>query len=183
MLIVALVAGFIGAVFHGMRSAVGLKSEIQARQGVVDEIDNELSYSKMWTENLERRIARSARQPSRDPRHEFWTERLALWQTIAAKARRIRPKYERLVWRPWERFPDVRVDGCQRIYADPDTGQPFPPTRAFEAAYLRWSLGWATVAALVIVAVGLGTYRIGRHLIPRRSGRARDLTVSAAAVP
>jgi hypothetical protein len=170
MLIIAFFAVLIGGAIEGMKLAVDLKEEMRARQGVVDEIDNSLKQANIWINNLERRLAKSKQQATLDPRHDHWTKDLAHRRTSADRLARVKPKYERLAYYPWEAFPDSKNDFYERYYL---TGSELYHFNRYldHRAYVIWSFSGAAVAVSLILVSALLIGLIARRLIHFRSDR------------
>jgi hypothetical protein len=182
MLVVALIAVSIALVFNAIQSSARMKQEIWARQGVVAVIDNSVQGAEMWIGNLERRIDRSLQQPIRDVRHDRWTRDLASRKKQRALYAKIKPTYERIVWRPWERFPTDEY--FMVFYVDQlhERGA-YAYDRAFEKAYRQWALYWALGISAAVLAVGSVVVWIAKRVIARRRPLGEVQTPVVTAYP
>ena len=162
MILIAVVPLLIDAALRGMRWGIELKEERRARQSVVHGITGGLQWAAARIESLDRRVASSERQESRDPRHERWVREVAQWRAVETRLREQLPTYQRLAVHLWEPFPRR---GYDRSYLDPKELKYINRYVEPQAAAL-WSIAGATIAvaltSLFLLALGLLARRLRR---------------------
>jgi hypothetical protein len=82
MLLVAVVATLIAMPPKGIEWGIRAKEEVRARRAVVEHLSEAVTYYTKQMDRIGRLIARSSREPQKDPRHEEWVKSVANYQAM-----------------------------------------------------------------------------------------------------